>query len=85
MNSGLLVSEATRDVLLTTALQASEARYQDLFENVNDIVFTLNSMGDFTSRTPLGKSHRVFEGGIARAEFRGLVSRRRFPVSSRGN
>src|SRR5258706_8564483 len=49
MNSDLLVSETSQEMLPATAPQTCEARYQDLFENVRDIVFTLNSRGDFTS------------------------------------
>jgi PAS domain S-box-containing protein len=37
------------------ALQGSEARYRELFENANDIVFSTDLAGNFTSVNPAGE------------------------------
>jgi PAS domain S-box-containing protein len=39
----------------SAALQVSEERYRELFENANDIVFTVDLEGNFTSLNPAGE------------------------------
>ena len=62
MTRDRFVSCDIQETLTTEALRASEALYQESYEDVTDIVFTLNSRGDFTSfdaaGEPAGYSHR---------------------------
>jgi len=55
MNTDYLMSDPRREALVTRALRSSEAQYRELCENVTDIVFTLNSMGDFTFMNRAGE------------------------------
>ena len=56
MNTDYVVSDSRQEAIVTRALQASEARCHELCENITDIVFTLNSDGDFTSMNRAGEN-----------------------------
>ena len=68
MQRNSLVSDAPCEALITQALRAVEAQYQELYENVTDIVFTLNSRGDFTSINSAGER----ASGYSREEALGM-------------
>ena len=55
MNADYMVPDSRQEALVTRALQASEARCHELCENITDIVFTLDSVGDFTSLNRAGE------------------------------
>ena len=55
MNTDYLMSDPRREALVIRALRSSEAQYRELCENITDIVFTLNLMGDFTFMNRAGE------------------------------
>lgn len=49
-----VVEDITQRRRAETALQASEARYRELVDNANDIIYTIDLSGRFTSVNPAG-------------------------------
>ncbi|HEX4834887.1 MAG TPA: PAS domain S-box protein [bacterium] len=66
------------------ALQASEKRYRELFENANDIVFTTDLTGELTSVNRTGENLTGYRRGeVSSMNFSTLVAPEHLPVAQR--
>jgi PAS domain S-box-containing protein len=66
------------------ALQASEKRYRELFENANDVVFTTDLTGKFTSVNRTGENLSGYgRDELASMNFAALVAPEQLPVARR--